>query len=72
MSQHDRETGSSGPVGLQVSVRTMIILLLALAAGVVTTVLLWSTAVPLAHALLGGTVSSVGALRFFDKIIKPI
>lgn len=70
MVQRDRASGSSEPTRLQVSVRTVVILLLALAAGAITSVLLGATAVPMAEAILGGIASSAGALRFFDKIIE--
>lgn len=70
MPKRDRTSEPSGPARLQISVRTAIILLLALAAGVVTTVLLWATAVAIVQAVLGGIASSAGALQFLDKIIE--
>lgn len=70
MPRHDRASRMSEPARLQLSVRTVIIVLLALAAGVVTSGLLWATAVPMAQALLGGIASGAAALRFFDKIIE--
>jgi hypothetical protein len=52
------------------SLRTVVILLLALAAGAVTTVLLWATGVPIVQAVLGGVAASAEALQFLDKIIE--
>lgn len=66
MAKHGRKSGSNRSARPQVVLRTMIVLLLSLAAGVVTTVLLWSTAVPMAQAVLGGIASSAGTFRFFD------
>jgi hypothetical protein len=61
---------TSRPTRLQVSVRTVLILLLALAAALVTTILLWATAVPIVLAVLGGIAASAKALQFLDKIIE--
>jgi len=68
MPKRDRTSESSGLVSLQISVRTAIILLLALAAGLITTVLLWTTAVPMVQAILSGIASSAGTFQFLDKI----
>lgn len=70
MPKRDRVSGSGGPTRLQVSLRAVIMLLLALAAGVVTSVLLWATAVPMAQAILAGIASSAAALQFFDFFDK--
>lgn len=70
MPKRDRVSGSSGPTRLPGSVRSVIILLLALAVGAVTSVLLWATAVPMAEVILGGIASSSTALQCLDKIIE--
>lgn len=70
MPQRDRVSGSREPSRLQVFLRTVIILLLALAVGAVTSVLLWATPIPMTQAILGGIASGAGAIRFFDKIIE--
>lgn len=71
MPQQERETNSKGPNRLQTSVRTMLILVMAFASGVITTFLLCSTVAPLVQAVLGGVMSTAGTLKFFDKITNP-
>ena len=70
MSQQKRKTDSKGPKRFQVSVRTMFILSMAIAFGVITTFLLCSTAALLVQAVLGGAMSTAGTFQFLDKITK--
>ena len=55
---------------VQVSIRTMFILVLALLAGVAASMLAWAAGTPVAQAALVGLGVAALGIPYFDKIIE--
>jgi hypothetical protein len=71
VSRQEHKIYSNGPNKLQVSVRAILILLMAFASGAITALPLCSPVAPLVQAFLSGAMSTAGTLQLFDKITKP-